>query len=85
MDERLPQPQTGGVRREGDEQSKGFSGEVLPKGFKLWSKAGWTSTVYHDVAWIQAPDGREFVWAIFTKGHSDDKIVPFVAGELLKL
>ena len=49
--------------------SECFTGEVLPKGFKLWSKAGWTSTVYHDVAWIQAPDGREYVWAIFTKGH----------------
>ena len=66
-----------------DEQSADFTGSVLPKGFKLWSKAGWTDTVRHDVAWIQAPDGREYVWAIFTKAHSQEKIVPFAASRLL--
>lgn len=67
-----------------NEQSKLFSGSVLPKGTLLWSKAGWTDTVRHDVAWFKLPNGHEYVWAIFTKGHSDIPAVQFTAGELLK-
>ncbi len=66
-------------------QAKSFSGKVLPKGAKLWSKAGWTDTVRHDIAWIQGADGREFVMAIFTKGQSDTTdLIPFIAEQLLK-
>lgn len=66
------------------EQASKFSGAVLPAGTKLWSKAGWTSEVRHDVAWFELPDGREFIWAIFTKNHSEDfGLIPFLAEQLL--
>jgi beta-lactamase class A len=68
-----------------DYQSRQFTGEVLPKGAGLWSKAGYTSEVRHDVAYVRALDGREFVLAVFTKGHSGNtKLVPFLAQELLR-
>ncbi|AIE87268.1 serine hydrolase [Fimbriimonas ginsengisoli] len=71
--------------KETNEQSKLFSGKVLPSGTKLWSKAGWTDTVRHDVAYIQLPDGREFVYAIFTKDHSNEAgLIPFIASAMLK-
>ncbi len=70
---------------EADYQSRQFTGEVLPKGTGLWSKAGYTSEVRHDVAHVRARDGREFVLAVFTKGHSSDtKLVPFLATRLLR-
>ena len=37
------------------DQVAGFLGQELPKGAKLWSKAGWTSTVKHDAAIVQLP------------------------------
>jgi beta-lactamase class A len=68
-----------------DYQSSAFIGRVLPKGTKLWSKAGWTDTVAHDVVYIVAPDGREFVIAVFTKDHSDiQELVSFVGSEVLR-
>jgi hypothetical protein len=70
--------------KETDYQASAFSGKILPSGATLWSKAGWTSTVRHDVAWVRLPDGREFVWAIFTKSNSENSaIIPFAAGEIL--
>jgi len=67
-----------------DYQSASFTGKVLPKGSRLWSKAGYTSTVRHDVAYVRAIDGREFVIAVFTQGQSDNTdLVPFLARELL--
>lgn len=68
-----------------NEQAVKFSGASLPKGSELWSKAGWTDSVRHDVAWFKLPDGREYIWAIFTKEHSkQEKLIPFIASELLK-
>lgn len=68
-----------------DGQSKGFTGSILPSGYKLWSKAGWTSTVYHDLALVETPDGRKAIIAVFCKGHaSNTKIIPFMAKETLK-
>lgn len=69
----------------GNEQALKFSGASLPKGSDLWSKAGWTDSVRHDLAWFKLPDGREFIWAIFTKNHSNQEgLIPFLAKELLK-
>jgi len=65
-----------------DDQGRGFTGMALQgrEGFRLWSKAGWTSTTRHDVAYIETPDGAEFVLAVFTTGHSTDReIIPTVA------
>ena len=71
-----------GTSNDADDQGKGFTGIALQgrEGFRLWSKAGWTSTTRHDVAYIEMPDGGKFVLATFTTGHSNDReIIPTVA------
>ncbi len=65
-----------------DDQGVGFSGMALKglQGVRLWSKAGWTSTTRHDVAYIETPDGLKFVLATFTTDHANDReIIPAVA------
>jgi beta-lactamase class A len=65
-----------------DDQGRGFTGIALQglEGVKLWSKAGWTSTTRHDVAYIEMPDGAKFVLATFTTDHANEKeIIPTVA------
>ena len=65
-----------------DDQGRGFTGMAFQgqEGFRLWSKAGWTSTTRHDVAYVETPEGAEFVLATFTSEHSNDReIIPTVA------
>lgn len=65
-----------------DDQGTGFSGMALKgrEGYRLWSKAGWTSTTRHDVAYIEMPDGGKFVLATFTTEHANEReIIPTVA------
>jgi hypothetical protein len=65
-----------------DDQGHGFTGITLQgrAGFRLWSKAGWTSTTRHDVAYIETPDGAKFVLATFTTNHANEReIIPTVA------
>ncbi len=69
-----------------DNQGTGFTGIALRgrDGFRLWSKAGWTSTTRHDVVYVEMPDGGKFVLAIFTSGHANDRdIIPTVAGVVI--
>src|SRR6185295_10079362 len=69
-----------------DDQGVGFSGIALRgvQGVNLWSKAGWTSTTRHDVAYIETPDGLKFVLATFTTDHANDReIIPTVARVVL--
>jgi beta-lactamase class A len=71
-----------GQSSDNDDQGRGFTGMALRgrEGFRLWSKAGWTSTTRHDVVYIETPDGAKFVLATFTTGHSNDReIIPTVA------
>jgi beta-lactamase class A len=58
-----------------DDQGRGFTGMALQgrEGVRLWSKAGWTSTTRHDVAYIEMPDGARFVLATFTSNHSNER------------
>ncbi len=66
------------------DQAHAFSGASVPPGSKLWSKAGWTSEVRHDAAYIELPGGAKFVMVIFTANHASDKtIVPFVAKAII--
>lgn len=70
--------------RKEENQVKEFIGESLPEGAKLWSKAGWTSEVRHDAAYVELPNGKKYVIVIFTRGIADDvTIIPFVAKRLL--
>ncbi|HEX5602032.1 MAG TPA: serine hydrolase [Pyrinomonadaceae bacterium] len=71
-----------GTSNDTDDQGSGFTGIALQgrEGFRLWSKAGWTSTTRHDVAYVEMPDGGKFVLATFTSNHSNDRdIIPTVA------
>lgn len=71
-----------GSSTDADDQAHGFSGIALQgvSGARLWSKAGWTSTTRHDVAYIELPDGPKFVLAIFTTDHANEReIIPTVA------
>jgi beta-lactamase class A len=71
-----------GQSSDADDQGRGFTGIALQgrAGFRLWSKAGWTSTTRHDVAYIEAPDGAKFVLATFTSNHANEReIIPTVA------
>jgi hypothetical protein len=72
--------------REEENQVKEFIGEALPAGAKLWSKAGWTSEVRHDAAYVELPGGRKFVFVIFTRGAipaADVTLVPGIAKNVL--
>ena len=72
------------ARRDDENQIDEFIGEALPAGSRLWSKAGWTSEVRHDAAYVELPDGRKYVMVIFTRGQSKEtKIVPEIARNLL--
>ena len=66
------------------DQSRDFSGVALPKGAKLWSKAGWTSTARHDASCVELPDGRKFVLVTFTTGHANErKIIPAIVRRIV--
>lgn len=69
-----------------DDQGHGFTGIALKgiDGARLWSKAGWTSTTRHDVAYVELPDGGKFVLAVFTTNHANEReIIPSVAREII--
>lgn len=71
-----------GKSNDADDQGHGFTGIALKDvaGARLWSKAGWTSTTRHDVAYIEMPDGAKFVLAVFTTDHANEReIIPTVA------
>jgi beta-lactamase class A len=66
--------------RDDENQVKEFIGEVLPADAKLWSKAGWTSEVRHDAAYVEMPGGRKLVVVIFTRGQAKDlTLLPGIA------
>lgn len=71
-----------------DEQATEFIGIALRErglqGAKLYSKAGWTSRSRHDAAYIETPDGRKLVIAVYTEGFANEKgIIPAIAGRVL--
>jgi beta-lactamase class A len=74
--------QYAGSTKDADDQGHGFTGIALKdiEGARLWSKAGWTSTTRHDVAYIELPNGAKFVLATFTTDHANEReIIPTVA------
>lgn len=67
-----------------ENQVKGFIGETLPAGSKLWSKAGWMSQARHDCAAFELPDGRKFVLVIFTVGHANEpEVLQILSGSVI--
>ncbi|MDP9361718.1 MAG: class A beta-lactamase-related serine hydrolase [Acidobacteriota bacterium] len=70
--------------RADENQVKEFIGESLPAGSREWSKAGWTSEVRHDAAYVELPSGRKLILVIMTRGTADDvKLVPAIAKSVL--
>jgi beta-lactamase family protein len=71
-------------QRKEENQVKEFFGEALPEGSFLWSKAGWTSEVRHDAAYVELPGGKKLVVVIFTRGTADDvTLLPAIGRKLL--
>jgi Beta-lactamase enzyme family len=63
-----------------DDQRTAFTARGLPSGAKLWSKAGWTTKVRHDAAYVELPTGEKIVWVILTQGVSGDRaVIPAVS------
>ncbi|WP_008319025.1 serine hydrolase [Leptolyngbya sp. PCC 6406] len=70
-----------------ENQVTGFLGAGLPLTAKCWSKAGLTSKVRHDAAYIEIPDTRPYLLVVFTEGpeHSQNEaILPFVSQAILE-
>jgi beta-lactamase class A len=68
-----------------ESQVTGFTGQGLPAGAALWSKAGWTSQTRHDAAYVELPDGTRFVLVTFTTDHAREAdLIPFVTREVVK-
>jgi len=68
-----------------ENQVAGYIGEALPEGSHLWSKAGWTSEVRHDAAYVELPGARKLIMVIFTRGmdENDVRIIPSIAKKLI--
>lgn len=70
-------------------QITGFFGEGLPRGAKLWSKAGWTSWCRHDAAVIELPrTGRTFILVALLESEAmanNQSILPDLAREACRL
>ncbi|MBF2064008.1 MAG: serine hydrolase [Calothrix sp. C42_A2020_038] len=70
-----------------EDQVTGFLGAGLPENAQLWSKAGWTSQVRHDAAYIEIPDLRPYLLVVFTEGKPQAKsreILPFISQKFVE-
>ncbi|BBA79737.1 hypothetical protein RGRSB_1286 [cyanobacterium endosymbiont of Rhopalodia gibberula] len=68
-----------------ENQVIGFLGEGLPPNAQSWSKAGWTSRVRHDAAYIQIPGYQPYLLVVFTEGQNSKNktIIPFISQEVV--
>ncbi len=71
-----------------DEENQviGFFGGGLPQDAQLWSKAGWTSQVRHDAAYIELPSQSPYLLVVFTEGKGQSKdpaILAFVSEQVV--
>lgn len=65
-----------------ENQVTGFLGSGLPPNTQLWSKAGWTSQVRHDAAYIEIPGKQPYLLVVFIEGkaYSQNRaILPFIS------
>ncbi|MGL4620124.1 serine hydrolase [Chroococcidiopsis sp.] len=68
-----------------EDQITGFLGGGLPPEAQLWAKAGWTSQVRHDAAYIEIPNLRPYLLVVFTEGRAHSKnrhILPFISQQI---
>jgi beta-lactamase class A len=65
-----------------EDQVTGFLGGGLPQEAQIWSKAGWTSQVRHDAAYIEIPEQKPYLLIVFTEGKAQATsrdILPYVS------
>lgn len=70
-----------------ENQVTGFLGGGLPLDAQIWSKAGLTSTVRHDVAYIELPQKPPYLLIVFTEGKTTSKqeeLLPFLSQQILE-
>ncbi|MGP1375404.1 MAG: serine hydrolase [Almyronema sp.] len=68
-----------------ENQVVGFLGAGVPTTARVWSKAGLTSKVRHDVAYIESAGRSPYLLVVFTEGkaHSQNEaILPFVSQQV---
>ncbi|MBD2306449.1 serine hydrolase [Chroococcidiopsis sp. FACHB-1243] len=68
-----------------EDQITGFLGGGLSPEAQLWAKAGWTSQVRHDAAYIEIPNLRPYLLVVFTEGRDRSKnrhILPFISQQI---
>jgi len=74
------------LMQDDENQVTGFLGAGLPQDAQLWSKAGWTSQVRHDAAYIEIPSQQPYLLVVFTEGKAQSKnpdILPFVSQQVV--
>lgn len=66
-----------------ENQVTGFLGEGLPPNAQLWSKAGWTSTIHHDAAYVELPNKQPYLLVVFTEKKTatsqNEMVLPFIS------
>lgn len=71
------------LERNFENQVTGFLGEGLPLNAQSWSKAGWTSTIHHDAAYIELPNKQPYLLVVFTEKKTatsqNEAILPFIS------
>jgi hypothetical protein len=68
-----------------ENQVMGFIGEGLVQNAQIWSKAGWTSQVRHDAAYIEIAGQQPYILVVFTEGKTHGKnreIIPFISEKI---
>ena len=80
-------PQTPLAPTEEENQIDGFLGAGLPPGSQLYSKAGWTSWVRHDAAYIQLPGAATpYVLVVFSEREPGTppqrELLPFISQQI---
>lgn len=73
---------------EEENQINGFLGHGLPCNTDIWSKAGWTSKVRHDAAYIEIQGKKPYLLIVFTEGKENSQnkaILPFISQKFFEL
>lgn len=70
-----------------ENQVTGFLGAGLSENAQLWSKAGWTSQVRNDAAYIEIPGKQPYLLVVFVEGrtHSQNQqLLPFISQQIAR-
>ena len=76
------------LAKDPENQVIGFIGGGVPLEAKVWSKAGWTSTVRHDAAYIELPNRHPYLLVIFTEGQQasdNEDLIPFISAKIAEV